>query len=424
LLIFFILITFFLKRRRTLKKLVVFLLVSLFAVSTAYASELELSGSAFIKGVYSDALVGAGEADDDKNYESDFEVKAAFVVDENTKANLVVETFDHDWNDPANPTDQGADIAALQVTTATITHTFTTGTTFDGGFAGVGHAWGTAFGDDANDAYYLRATQAFEMGSVIAWTEKITEDTSTDATSTVVWGDHDGDNGAVTPEQAYEVATAATTDEDDDVDAYGLGAELKFGELTVMPSVYYKDDKATDDNNMTEVSIALTGAVAGIDLECEAVYQDMEANDDATYGVLASASKAMNALTLGGTFVYCSSEGDTDDPNNASFNAGDEMGLMEQISDDFDMNGVTFFKGSASYAVNDKLTVGGAAAYWMGSDSSDETAAYEVDLTASYSITPAVTYSAGVSYLDGDDNDGNELADASVYAYHTFNVAF
>jgi hypothetical protein len=376
LLIFFILITFFLKRRRTLKKLVVFLLVSLLAASTAYASELDLSGSFFIQGDIADG------ANENRSYESDFEVKAAFEVDENTTANLTFEAFDNNWA-------EGADQTAFEVTTATMTHKFATGTTFNGGYDGVENAWGTGFGDDADDVYYLKVTQDFTMGSVIAWTEKITEDT-----------------------------TAAPAGDDEDRDAYGLGAELKFGEMTVMPAVYYVDDKLVNNANITQVSVAATGAVAGLDVEAEAIYYDSEANKDATYGLYANVSKAIDALTVGGTVIYCSADG-TD-----AFDAGDEMGTMEQIGDDAAIVGWTVLKGSASYAVNDKLTLGGAAAYAMGTESDDDTAVYEINLTASYAISSAVTYSAGYSYLDGDDNTGKELADASVYAYHMINVAF
>lgn len=383
------------------KKVFAAMLVGLFVSAPAFA-EVKMSGSFFLKGNYVEDGQdfygnGATNADGYRYYESDFEVKTKFVVDENTSADLVVEAFDTNWVKAANA---GSDLNGqsqnhLQVTKAKMNHKFTeTNTAFTGGIEQNGNSWGTLFGDTLDYAYFLQAEQALPFGTLTVKTEKI-------------------DEGVV-------------SDDDKDVDAYLVGLSLKVAGFDVMPAVYMVNDqdKTVQNDELTKFIVSASGKVANININTEFDIVDYDAADAQVFGLWIDAATTVAGLGVNAAFGY----GSTDDAT--GFDYGDELCPMEVLGDEIALVGVSFLKVGVSKSITEKVSADAALAYAMTNlDDNDKGAnafdsVYEFDANVSYKATDAVTLSAGASYLDGDYANENAWDDAMIVGYAKMNVAF
>ncbi|WP_300667210.1 hypothetical protein [Desulfoluna sp.] len=381
------------------KKVFAAMLAGLFIAAPAFA-EVKMNGSFFIKGNYVDT------GKDVSTYESDFEVKTQFIVDENTSATIVVEAFDNNWDkgvgtdsvpvkvlvdsddDGAfDTTKEGSAVSGeaqnhLQVTTAKMDHNFGNGFAFSGGIDGNGNSFGTAFNDDADKEYFLQGTMDLPFGSVTAKTQKIDE---TDAV-------------------------------DKDTDAYQLALTLKAGGFEITPAFYYLDKQLADKTN-TKMMVYTTGKIANVDLTAEVVYEDDEARDAKTYGLYVQADTTVAALGVTVAGIYSSED------DNKAFKTGDELAIMDIATDNVEIDGANLFKVGVSKSLTEKISVDGAVAAIL--DNLDDNAAgnnqdgYEADLNAYFKASDAVTLSCGIATLDLD-----YMKDARIDGYAKINVAF
>jgi hypothetical protein len=342
-----------------------------------------MNGSFFIKGNYVDE---AGV--DARSYESDFEVKTAFIVDENTSATIVVEAFDNSWFGGVG-TDTvtlgtGETVVSgeaqnhLQVTTAKMDHNFGNGFAFTGGIDGNGNTFGTAFNDDADREYFLQGAMDLPFGSVTAKTEKINE----------------------------------TAGVDKDTDAYQLALTVKAGGFDITPGIYYLDNQLADTTN-TKLMLHATGKVANFDLTTELVYEDDETVTEKTLGLFVQADTTISGLGVTVAGIYSSED------NGVAFKTGDELGIMEIVTDNIEIDGANLLKVGVSKGLTEKISVDAAVAALIDNADSGANDGFEADLNASYKASDAVTLQCGIATLDLD-----YMADARTDAYAKINVAF
>ncbi|VFQ43966.1 hypothetical protein [Desulfoluna butyratoxydans] len=412
------------------KKVFAAMLAGLFISAPAFA-EVKMSGSFFIKGNANQSA--SKKIDNYSYYESDFEVKTDFIVDETTSAKLVVEAFDENWTsssaansdtigvttgvsqaaDKTVSTTSGTAVSGeaqnhLQVTTATLTHKFATGTSFTGGVSGNRDSWGTLFGDDADKNYFVQIDQALSFGTLVLKNEKIEEN--------------------------------ELTDDNLDEDGYLLGLKTKAGGFDIMPAVYYRDNQK-DDKTEARFMVAATGKLGAFSIESEFGYADfsddkIDANEGSVFGAWVDAGTTVAGLSINAGILYSG----TDDA--VVYNVGDELCPMEILGDDILIDGASLVRVKVAKAITEKVGVDFSAAYTMTNlDDDYKTAtvvdddgdvsfkyafdkAYEFDANAFYKATDAVTLSCGIAYLDGDYADDSSFPQARIDSYAKINVAF
>lgn len=402
------------------KKVFAAMLAGLFIAAPAFA-EVKLGGSYFIKG---NNITPMNGDDSYGYYESDLEMKAQIVVDENTSVDVTAEVFDTNWDHTANIA--GGDARALgqnyfEVSKATMTHKFATDTTFIGGIASNLDTWGTLFGDNSERQYFIQADQALPFGTLTFKTEKIAE-------------------GELAKDDA-DAQAATRKDDDADVDGYLIGLTMKAGDLTIQPALYYmdvqsdwKDDLGGQDlvadTTMTKAMVAVTGKFGAINLESELGFasydDDTNAYDGSVFGLWLDAGTTVAGLGINAGILYSG----TDD--NVAYYVGDELCPMEVLGDDITIDGVTLARVKVAKAITETISVDTSLAYAMNNYDDDYKAAaatkfdkgYELDLNAYYKASDAVTLSTGIAFLDGDDKNENSFEDTGVWSYVKMNVAF
>lgn len=371
------------------KKVFAAMLAGLFISAPAFA-EVKMSGSYFIKGNARQSAIKS--IDDFRYYESDFEVKTSFIVDENTSADVVVEAFDTNWEDKGNIAGgdaRGAGQNYFEVSKATMTHKFATDTTFNGGIAGDSDSWGTLFGDVADRVYYIKADQALPFGTLTFRTEKYSE----------------GTNGVY--------------DDDQDYDGYLLGLTTEAAGFKLQPALFYSDNQETDVQ-LSRLMVAAFGKVAAFDIEAEFGYEDVSSNtaaeEGSTFGAWVDAATNVGGLSINTGLLYSSAD------DAVAYGASTELCPMEILGDEINIDGTTLFRVKVGKSLTEKVGVDFSAAYaftnkddadmspswdqgaddkeFEGSDVVDSV--YELNANASYKASDAVTLSCGVAYLDGD----------------------
>jgi len=392
------------------KKVFAAMLAGLFIAAPAFA-EVKMSGSFFIKGHADQDKAG----NDYSYYESDFEVKTNFIVDENTSAKLVVEAFDEDWIDSASASKDSNGFSAqnhLQVTTATMTHKFATDTTFIGGVSGNRDSWGTLFGDNLDKNYFVQVEQALPFGTLVLKNEMIKENEENDV-----------------------------LDDDLDEDGYLLGLTVKAGGFDIMPAVYYHDNQLTDETE-TRFMVAATGKVGTISIESEFGFADFSddaansLNEGSVFGAWVDAGTTVADLSINVGLLYAGAD------DKSVYVVGDELAPMEILGDDVNLDGASLVRIKVGKSITEKVSIDSSVAYAMtnvdddykniidsptfGDDGLYFDSVYEIDANAYYKASDAVTLSAGIAYLDGDNNDADETSfeDARIDAYAKINVAF
>ncbi len=362
------------------KKVFAAMLAGLFISAPAFA-EVKMNGSFFIKGNYTDQ---AGK--DSRAYESDFELKTNFIVDENTSAKLVVEAFDTAWlgNDEVGGGEANSDSQNyLEVSQATMTHKFTeTNTIFTGGVDGNGENWGSAFNDNATRGYFLQAEQILPFGTLTLKTEKMDEND--------------------------------TREDGDDKDAFLVGLTTEVAGFTVKPALYMvKDQEPADETTDTRAIVYASGKVAAVSIESEVVYADNESDDSKTFGVYVNANTTVAGFGLNAAGIYASAD------DAVGFGVSDELAIMEIVTDDIKIDGTNLLKVGISKGLTEKVSTDAALAFISDNKDNSEQDGYEANANAYYKASDAVTLSLGVAYLDLDS-----LSDARTDAYAKINVAF
>jgi len=410
------------------KKVFAAMLAGLFISAPAFA-EVKMSGSYFLQGQYRQSADKS--LDNFSFYDSDLEIKTQIIVDETTSVDITAEAFDTNWEDMANIAGGNNDDNApgaynadgqnyFEISKATMTHKFATGTTFNGGINGDSDAWGTAFGDKNSRIYFIKADQALPFGTLTVRTEKYSE----------------GTNGSF--------------DDDQDYDGYLLGLTTEAAGFKFQPGVYYSDNQEKDVQ-ISRAMFAAFGKVAAFDIEAEFGYEDVSSNtaaeEGSTFGAWVDAATTVGAYTIN-TGIHYSGVDDA-----VAYDASTELCPMEILGDDIAINGMTLFRVKVGTPITEKVNVGFAAAYafnnkddadmqpawdkdagdkeFTGKDVLDSV--YELNATAAYKASDAVTLTCGVAYLDGDAfwKDGvtgatvnGAMPQARIDAYAKIAVAF
>jgi hypothetical protein len=298
------------------------------------------------------------------------------------------------------------------------THTFGTGTQFQGGLMTAGE-WAYKFGDSSTGAYRARINQPLGADStLIAILEKNKEGSV---------------SGGFTKE--------AENTESKDKDAYILAWLGKVGNIDIMPLIAYVQDgsgnadaTSSDVDTVLRLDVGAGGEHGMIGWEAEFDYKSYNTDgsnpdaDDATqYGAYAGVWFNMGAITPGLKLAYGSFS--TDDGPYAYGGEYDSGGMMIMgenvafgpgITDPTDGNvqGATTVTIYADFAANEALSFFAGLAYLMSNSSEDndpwkDASAYEIDVKGTYKITDNVSYNIDLGYASVDwDSDPRTGADA------------
>lgn len=366
-------------------------MVLLVMAGNVSAVEVSVTGTYVVDGDY----YNSGDVDYGL-YSHELDLGLTFKTDEKTFLKSSFGIVDRTWgDDPA--TIYTSDIT---VDTVWLTHTFECGTMFEAGLMD-GGVWGTMLGDAADGYLRLRVTKDFSFGTVAAYVQKNNEIGGTN--------------------------TAVEDAEKDDADSYSVAAIFKAGSVSIMPMIDYSDDSSavidqgSDGTQTLLANLSIAGDMKTYGFEAEINYFDVSTDvvggsDFSNINAYANVWMQMNALKAGVALAY----GTEDDGNFVDFGA--DFSIMELMDNDdgyfAGLGAMSLVKIYGEYAVNDKLTLGAAAAYgnleedaWGTSD----TGITEINLTGSYKITDALSYSVALAYGDADFQEdsvfyvGNEI---------------
>ncbi len=376
-----------------MKKLIVLSLAMLFlGAGIASATDFSLTGSYFVRGTYAENKDGRDtDTDGFGDYDHELSLDANWKIDDTSRVFARFEARDDTWADSANPTEgsSGADLANLDdnwvVEQVWGTHTFANGADIQVGLMSAG-AWAYDFGNEGGEAYRIKGTMPMAFGTLIGILQKNKES-------------GEADNA--------------------DSDTYYLGLVSKLGNVNFKPLLVYSQNDDTEVDSIS-VDIAIDGTMGNIGWEVEGVYSDFSSDNPAVadfdlHGIYGNVWTQVNALKVGALAAYGSY--DEDSGNGFQFGddfaaggallLGDDVFLLNGDADANDIQAATLFAVYASYAVNNKLTLG---AYLGYADSNvddatsiyDDANAWEVSVNGSYKITSNVKYSvaAGIAEVD------------------------
>jgi len=348
-----------------MKKILTIALAMLFVtVGVATATDFSLTGGYYVRGTHvstdnDDVFDGYG------TYDHELSLTWLWQIADTTQVTLESSHADGVW--------LGADAAdSFAVDYVWGDHTFGNGGTLSAGFLSGGY-WATVYGDSEGAKYRLKWTQPVAFGAVVALVEKMVEGEETDI----------------------------------DVDQYALGVIAKAGAINVEPLFVYIDNEGTDEYTMVfdlGIDAALSDAVS---FEAEFKYMYPEV-DDATWGIYGQLSYVSGPMTLGIIGAYGSDD----------FNDGEDFCWGGAYFGDTTVGG-KILALTLDYAASEQLSLWGYAGYVTSSSASDTTD-YEFSGEAVYSITDAVSYTAGLAY-----NVNNAATTTRAFeAYHKFAFSF
>ncbi|ADR19601.1 hypothetical protein [Calditerrivibrio nitroreducens] len=432
-----------------MKKLIALMAVGLISAS-AYAADFKITGDAFVRG---STVANAGNAGTTQTqvakswYDMEFHIFPVIQVDKSTK---VVMKMTADFDTVPNKTSKttfakeyntDTNSPSLTIENLYLSHMFeSTGTELLAGLF-TGGLWGTSFNDTEYNAFRVRVNQKIPYGTLVLYTQKNTEAGS----------DADIDNDK--------------DKEKNDSDTYVIGANLKFGNISVKPNFSYttkgnnkeyKSTKAEYTSKTYDYKLAVDGKFGMIGFEAEGVYtsnknakqDDGELADYNIYGLYGNVYANISNITAGVKYVYSSvtkEKGET-----YAFEYGDNFDSTLVIDDylfEKGIKGMSMYQIYGDMKVMDPLTVGLSATLYtsnFGKGESvhdtvkgsgflvrnwgEDTKAWEIDASASYAITKNLTYSIGAGYAKISDlynNDGSKFdADGAYRLYHKLAVKF
>jgi hypothetical protein len=410
---------------------------------SAWALEIQTKGDYYVRGSYiqNESTLNNDTDEDGKTesysfYDHEFQATTSLKISDATFVNIGYEIRDEQWiqgnqdtsipNASSQP--QGADSDTENVISVERLwggHTFGTGTKLEVGLM-TGGVWATTFGDNANGRYRVKATQATPIGPVIAILEK-----------------------------NYEAGTDAVEDsEDDDNDFYYLATVIKAGDaLNIKPLFGYGTlgtlNAAVLDQNTDATRwiffLGLDGTIGALGYEAELDYVSTDfdsgdVEDRDLYGGYVNVWGNLGAFKVGGMLAY----GNWDNDSQSGFGFGEDFCPTWIYADNAafgntglsEYNAVTLINIYASFALSDALDLGATGTYFMSNadenaDGTDnffkDATGYEIDLTADYKITDAVTYSVVAAYAQAEldqDAAGYDDSDAAYRLFHRLKIAF
>jgi hypothetical protein len=433
-----------------MKKLFIITLAVLFAAGTAYAVEYDYSGMINTRGSYID---NSGSISDD-SYDYmyyDMEFDSTLNINPTDKSLIRLNWEIHDNNFDESPTSsqdltgKGNDDDQIAFKRAWGQYTFDNGWTTAFGLM-TGGAFGTAFGDNANGYYRVRADGMTGIGKIGFILEK---------------GDERGNSG----DSDWDA-------EKDDSDAYAVYLATKAGDITLNFLLKYAqvgdvsgldpavqddplgfEDEGSDMDVIAGV-VAAMGTHGQLGWEAEFMFKDytMEGDDidlvgggqvddnreDYTiYGLYGNIWYTMDALKIGGMVGY----GSWDDDAEAGFGFGEDFGPGYWVMDWDGFGGgnaeyyaATLVAVYADYSISDALSVYGALEFMSSNSEDDEwddATGFIIDASMSYKLADNVKYTvAGAygQYEDGAwiDDNGDDYDDPDAFAriYHKIQINF
>lgn len=349
--------------------------------SVAYAeTTTRISGEYSAEGTYID------EQDIKYQYYSHELDLYASITNDATTLKIEAGITDKTWGDEST-TDTGSE---FELDRAWLAHDFGNGFQLEIGKM-TGDAWGTMLGDYERGLYRVRGTKAFENTTVTGYVQKNIE------------------NGSIEPIQDNK--------EKDDSDSVSLGTIHKIGDIKLMPMVVYTHDsdavpdRDVDGNQELVLVFAALGTIGAVNFETEVNYIDFASDSVGTpdYSIVnlwADVNIDFGSVTTGIALAY-----GTEDNGAGRGSFGNDfapMVLMDNDVDDGvidDLGAMTLGKIYASAEPFEKLSTGCAFAYGDYEENAHvlktgNTRVFELDLTARYAITEALTYSISVAYAD------------------------
>ncbi len=391
-----------------MKKFFIVTLAVLFAAGTAYAVEYDYSGMINTRGSYIDNSGSISDDSFDYMY-YDMEFDSTLNINPTDKTLIRLNWEIHDENFGTSPTgsnDKTGD-ANIAFKRAWGQYTFDNGWATQFGLM-TGGAFGTAFGDNSDGYYRVRADGNLSFGKVGFILEKRDERGSTGS------GDYDAEKDDSDSAAAYLVTKAG------DVTLMFLGQWVGVGDASggAAPETFEDEDY---DINVIAGVVAAMGSFGEIGFEAEAVvkdytyeYNQLNPEDYTIYGLYGNVWMTMDALKIGAMAAYGSYEEDAGNEDAAGNNAGAGFGFGEDFGPGYwvmDWDGFgggnaeyyasTLFAVYGDYAISDALSVYGALEYMMSNADAGEwedATGYVLSASMAYKLADNVTYSIAGAY--------------------------
>lgn len=431
------------------------MLALLLVAGTAYAVEMQTTGSFNVRGSYisnETGLNGAADVPDEEiykdtasygYYDQELDITVDLKVSDYTKVITNFEITDMNWTQSEiddRETTAGAGLDDnIEFKRVFGQHTFSTGTTVQAGLM-TGSAWGTSFADTANGVFKVQVMHNGSFGMIGGNIQKEWEEGQ--------------------PNGLEEDA------EKDDGDTIYLFGTFPMGTHRLMPLLRYSDfsnqpavakDRDSDGLKIMTIDVAAAGAFGTLGYEAEVVWvnynQDWDSfdyngvtypdgEDFSTYGAYVNVWGNVGATKVGGMVAY----GSYDKDGATGFGFGEDFtptmfgadftAVGDSSTEKSEYNAVTLMQIYAEFAVSDPLTLFANGTYWMSNSEDnawEDATGYEIDLGGAYKITENVTYDVLLAYgqfqLDEDATTtyaGANLDDTDAFyrLFHRFTINF
>jgi len=410
-----------------MKKFILAFLVVMLAAGAAYALDYEVKGSYYVRGHHNDNLnLATTDAVTWQHYDHEFDLRVNFVVDETTKLITRWEILDEEPMDGDVGTDPGAVSygANIEAEYVYLEHKFGTGTVLSAGQM-PGGTWGTEFQDNGGSAHRIKAIQFFPWGLIVGLVQKI---------------DEQG--------QAQQVKDG----ENDDFDAYALGAVFNVGPVSLMPLWFHilpnnaAIDQKDDDVTVNYYTLDVTGnfGMIGFEGAYSIVEEDWRAGlgtDTELSAFYANVWANFEAFKVGGLYYWLEWDSNAGVGSAAGTDWAPTLIMAEEIEAG---PGAPIYQGAlfagetawsayqvyADFAFG-AFSVGGSISYYdstcdSGASVWRDSTAMEYNIKAKYKITDNLAYDIGigVASIDYDQQYGGDDPEDVTYAFHRLKVSF
>jgi hypothetical protein len=360
-----------------------------------------------------------------------------WVVDETTKVVTRFEFADEEpWDGykTNNPGGTGYD-DNVELYFIYLEHKFPTNTAL---YAGKmeGGTWATYFQDNMNPAYRVKVIQFFPWGLIVGLAQKLDE-------------------------QGY--AQAIKDGEEDDGDAYAIGAVFAAGPVKIMPLFFHilpnyaAIDQEDGDVVIDYYTLDVTGSFGMIGFEAvysyinedwdqgRAAFAAMKDSDNSAFYAKVWAN--FDAFNVGVMYTWAGYDSDADagTPTGADFDETYIMGEELEGGAGASAYQAAIFGGSSGWSIYQlfadfafgKFSLNGSITYYdstcdeaiaggAASNTWRDSSAWEYNIGAAYKITDNLTYDVGlgVCNIDLDATYGGADPEDLVYAFHRIKVSF
>ncbi len=397
--------------------IIIMIFICLFTSISFADTTTELSGEYFVTGTYMD------EDNIKYQYYSHELDLYAKIMNDTTTLRTEIGITDRTWSDETaedeiveveTVTGEVVKVETVEETgdefeldRAWLTHEFEAGFKLEVGKM-TGGVWGTMLGDEEDGYYRVRATKSFGDTTIVGFVQKNIE------------------NGSTKP--------IIEDGEKDDSDSVSIGLIQKIGDIELMPRIVYKNDsdavsdKDTDGSQKLTIAFATIGRLGIVNFETEINYIDFTTDIAGSSDYSIATFWADLNIDVGSVNTGLSLAYGTEDNGAGHATFGNDFTPMILMDNDegaiTDLGAMMFAKLYASAEPTEKITTGCAFAYGeyeenAHSAKADKIGVFELDMTADYAITKALTYSAGIAYAEVESKD-----DSIMQVEHTITFTF